>query len=162
MERCRSFKEYAYATRRVLCWMLMHIYLANGCKWWKSAYPTLPTQQKFTLLPSVCARLTQTAKYQVNSLRSFITSSLEHMRSVIQKTTMLLILTLVANLSNGALLKTTVALLCISHSHFRKCFPFQHSVFLVETKNWKRLMWSPLAEMVAGRGHEISRHFRWC
>ena len=57
MERCRSFKEYAYATRRVLCWMLMYIYLANGCKWWKSAYPTLPTQRKFTLLPSVCERL---------------------------------------------------------------------------------------------------------
>ena len=77
---------------------------------------------------------TRTAKYCVNSLRSFIRSSLEHMRSVIQKTTMLLILTLVANLSNGALLKTTFALLCISHSHFRKCLPFQHSVFLVETK----------------------------
>ena len=51
-------------------------------------------------------------------------------------------LTLVANLSNGALLKTT-ALLFISHNHFRKCLPFRHSVFLVETKNWKRLMWSP-------------------
>ena len=51
-------------------------------------------------------------------------------------------LTLVANLLNGALLKTT-ALLFISHNHFRKCLPFRHSVFLVETKNWKRLMWSP-------------------
>ena len=52
-------------------------------------------------------------------------------------------LTLVANLSNGALLKT-IAFLCISHNHFRKCLPFRHSVFLVETtKNWKRLMWSP-------------------
>ena len=40
------------------------------------------------------------------------------------------ILTLVANLSDGALLKT-IALLCISHSHFWRC------------KNWKRLMWSP-------------------
>ena len=53
------------------------------------------------------------------------------------------ILTLVANLSNGALLKTT-ALLFISHNHFRRCLPFRHSVFLVETKNCQRLMWSPL------------------
>ena len=70
---------------------------------------------------------TRTAKYCVNSLRSFIRSSLEHIRSVIQKTTML-ILTLVANLSNGVLLKTTFALLCISHSHFTKCLPFRDSV----------------------------------
>ena len=40
------------------------------------------------------------------------------------------LLTLVANLWDGALLKT-IALLCISHSHFWRC------------KNWKRLMWSP-------------------
>ena len=42
----------------------------------------LPMQHKSTLLPR---GHTQTAKYQVNGLHSFIKSSLEYMRLVIKK-----------------------------------------------------------------------------
>ena len=57
---------YTGALRGVLCWMVMHLVNDGG-----SAYATLPTQQK-------------AAKYQVNSLRSFIRTSLEYMTLVIQ------------------------------------------------------------------------------
>ena len=122
------------------------IYIIPG-KWMQMVEICLPNSAYATKIHIVseCLRTpTQTAKYQVNSLRSFIRSSLEHMRSVIQKKND------AAHFDSGsefikwsAAQNKTIAFLCISHNHFRKCLPFRHSVFLVETKNWKRLMWSP-------------------
>ena len=54
----------------------------------KSAAATPPTQQESTLLSRVPTH-TRSAKYRVNSLRSFIRSSLEYITLVIQKTTII-------------------------------------------------------------------------
>ena len=120
------------------------LYLANGCKWWKSAYPTLPTQQKFTLLPRVFAHAYADCKIsgqQPSQLHKEFSRTHEVGHSKKNDA---------AHFDSGsefikwsAAQNKTIAFLCISHNHFRKCLPFRHSVFLVETKNWKRLMWSP-------------------
>ena len=80
----------------------MYIYMHKQASWqftysftswkykWTSAYATCLREKNLDCLRGCLRTPTRTAKYQVNSLRSCIRSSLEYMRLVIQKKTRLI------------------------------------------------------------------------
>ena len=69
-------------------WQLTYYFISYKCKW-TSAYATCLRRKKLHCLRACLRTPTRTVKYQVNSLRSCIRSSLEYMRLVIGKKTML-------------------------------------------------------------------------
>ena len=77
-----------YIWIRFYSWQLAYFFISLKCKW-TSAYATC-LRRKILHCLCACLRMPmRTVKYQVNSLRSCIRSSLEYMRLVIGKKTML-------------------------------------------------------------------------
>ena len=82
---CTYSGNYIYIyLHKQASWQFTYIFTSWKCKW-TSAYATCLREKNLDCLRGCLRTPTRTVKYQVNSLRSCIRSSLEYMRLVIQK-----------------------------------------------------------------------------
>ena len=84
---CTYSGNYIYMHKQA-SWQFTYSFTSWKCKW-TSAYATCLRKKNLDCLRGCLRTPTRTVKYQVNSLRSCIRSSLEYMRLVIQKKTLL-------------------------------------------------------------------------